>query len=268
MGAPLIGLSSSSAYPESTAATFEIASSLGYDGVEVMVGTDAISQDADAIKALVDHYEVPVLSIHAPCLLVTQRVWGTDPWGKLLRAKQAAERVGASTVVVHPPFRWQRDYARRFTDGLQAMQSETDVAFAVENMYPWRAGPQRLGAYAPSWDLREGDYPHVTLDLSHTAVSGLDPVDLAREMGDRLSHVHLADGSGSALDEHLLPGRGSQPIDAFLSQLRRTEFSGSVILEVSTRGAASPVARRAMLAEALSCARTGLGLPGGAQAPT
>lgn len=262
-----IGMSSSSAYPESTASTFEMASSLGYDGVEVMVGTDAISQDADALKALVDHYQVPVLSIHAPCLLVTQRVWGTDPWGKLLRAKQAAERVGASTVVVHPPFRWQRDYARRFVEGLEAMQSETDVAFAVENMYPWRAGPQRLGAYAPSWDLREGDYPHVTIDLSHTAVSGLDPVHLAREMGARVQHVHLADGSGSALDEHLLPGRGSQPVNPFLQQLRRADFAGSVILEVSTRGAASPVARRAMLAEALAFTRSGLASPAPDESP-
>ena len=106
-----VGLSTSSVYPETTAAAFELAGALGYDGVEVMVGTDATSQDPDALKALVDHYEVPILSIHAPCLLVTQRVWGTDPWGKLQRAQAAAERLGADTVVVHPPFRWQRDYA-------------------------------------------------------------------------------------------------------------------------------------------------------------
>jgi sugar phosphate isomerase/epimerase len=258
MSLPLIGLSSSSAYPESTAATFEIASSLGYDGVEIMVGTDAISQDPEALKALVDHYQVPVLSIHAPCLLVTQRVWGTDPWGKLMRAQRAAEQVGASTVVVHPPFRWQRAYARAFTEGLQAMQSETEVVFAVENMYPWRAGPQRLGAYAPSWDLRDADYPHVTIDLSHTAVSGLDPVGLAREMGDRLQHVHLADGSGSALDEHLLPGRGRQPVEEFLRTMRGMGFARSVILEVSTRGAATKEARRDMLREGLHLTRAHL----------
>ena len=40
-----IGLSSSSVYPESTAVAFELAADLGYDGVEVMVGTDAMSQD-------------------------------------------------------------------------------------------------------------------------------------------------------------------------------------------------------------------------------
>ncbi len=192
-----VGLSTSSVYPETTAAAFELAGALGYDGVEVMVGTDATSQDADALKALVDHYEVPILSIHAPCLLVTQRVWGTDPWGKLQRAQAAAELVGADTVVVHPPFRWQRDYAREFVDGLARMRSETDVRFAVENMFPWRAGPGSVGAYLPDWDVRNDDYPHTTLDMSHTAVSRTDAVEMALDLGDRLAHVHLADGTDS-----------------------------------------------------------------------
>ena len=44
MTAARIGLSTSSVYPETTAAAFEPAASLGYDGVEVMVGTDSTSQ--------------------------------------------------------------------------------------------------------------------------------------------------------------------------------------------------------------------------------
>ena len=256
---PTIGLSTSSVFPESTATAFEIAASLGYDGVEIMVGTDAISQSEDAIAALVDHYQVPVLSIHAPCLLVTQRVWGTDPWGKLRRAQAVAERLGARTVVVHPPFRWQRDYARGFVAGLEAMGQETEVLFAVENMYPWRAAAQRLPAYSPGWDIRDEDYPHTTLDLSHTAVSGSDALEFAQDLGDRLAHLHLADGSGSARDEHLVPGRGSQPAAEVLGHLRTTGFRGAVILEVSTRSAASKEARIQDLSESLTFAREHLG---------
>ena len=252
---PLIGLSTSSVYPETTAAAFEIASSLGYDGVEVMVGTDSISQDVDALGALIDHYQLPVLSIHAPCLLVTQRVWGTDSWAKLRRAQAAAELLGASTVVVHPPFRWQREYARTFVGGLEAMRSETDVQFAVENMFPWRAVSQRLPAYSPGWDIRDEDYPHTTLDLSHTSVSGSDALQFARDLGDRLSHLNLADGSGSVRDEHLVPGRGNQPAGAVLSHLATTGFAGSVIVEVSTRGAGSREHRESDLTEALAFAR-------------
>lgn len=261
MTVPRIGLSSSSVYPESTAAAFEIAARLGYDGVEVMVGTDAISQDSIALRELVQHFGVPVLAIHAPCLLVTQRVWGTEPWGKLQRAQEVAEILGASTVVVHPPFRWQRSYARDFVAGLQRMHDEADVVFSVENMYPWRAARRELEAYAPGWDPRDDDYPSATLDLSHTAVSRSDALLMAQDLGERLTHVHLADGTDSARDEHLVPGRGTQPVGEVLAHLAERGFEGTIIAEVSTRSARTRDQRIADLAESLDFARRAF-LPG------
>jgi sugar phosphate isomerase/epimerase len=232
-----------------------MASRLGYDGVEVMVMTDAVSQDPVALRRLSDHYAVPILAVHAPCLLVTQRVWGTDPWHKLVRAREVAEELGAATVVVHPPFRWQRDYSRDFVDGLARMAGETPIRFAVENMYPWRAGSREIKAYSPGWDIRDEDYPHTTLDLSHTAVSGTDALEMARDLGDRLAHIHLADGSGSARDEHLIPGRGTQPCGELLGELSARDFDGTVVVEVSTRRALDRAAREQDLAEALAFAR-------------
>ncbi|MCH9816878.1 MAG: sugar phosphate isomerase/epimerase [Actinomycetia bacterium] len=250
-----VALSTASVYPESTAAAFEIAGRLGYDGVEVMVMTDQISQDPQALKRLADHHSVPILAIHAPCLLITQRVWGTDPWGKLVRAKAAAELLEAETVVVHPPFRWQREYARDFVIGLNRMRDDTGIRFAVENMYPWRARSREVAAYSPGWDVRHQDYPATTLDLSHTAVSGSDALKVAEDLGDRLQHIHLADGTGSARDEHLIPGRGNQPADQLLELLARRKFTGTVVVEVSTRKASSRAEREADLAEALAFAR-------------
>ena len=250
-----VALSTSSVFPDGTAAAFEVASRLGYDGVEIMVMTDAVSQDPVALRRLSDHYAMPILAVHAPCLLVTQHVWGTDPWGKLVRARDAAEELGASTVVVHPPFRWQREYAREFVAGLARMEGETPIRFAVENMYPWRAGSREIKAYSPGWDVRHEDYPHTTLDLSHTAVSGSNALEIARDLGDRLAHVHLADGSGSARDEHLIPGRGTQPCGELLAELSTRGFDGTVVVEVSTRSAADRAAREAELAVALAFAR-------------
>ncbi|HYN56696.1 MAG TPA: TIM barrel protein [Motilibacterales bacterium] len=256
-----VALSTASVYPESTAAAFEIARRLGYDGIELMVFTDAVSQDPEAVRALSDYYGVPVLAVHSPCLLVTQRVWSTDPWEKLQRSQAAAERLGASTVVVHPPFRWQRDYAREFELGLARMRDETDIVFAVENMYPWRARNREWAAYQPDWDPRNQDYPHVTLDLSHTAVSGTSALSMADDLGDRLAHIHLADGTGLARDEHLVPGRGNQECAELLEGLARQEFAGTVVLEVSTRRAANRAEREADLAEALAFARLNLAAP-------
>jgi sugar phosphate isomerase/epimerase len=256
-----VALSTASVYPESTAAAFEIARRLGYDGIELMVFTDAVSQDPEAVRALSDYYGIPVLAVHSPCLLVTQRVWSTDPWEKLRRSQAAAERLGAGTVVVHPPFRWQRDYAREFELGLDRMRDETDIVFAVENMYPWRARNREWAAYQPDWDPRNQDYPHVTLDLSHTAVSGTSAVAMAADLGDRLAHIHLADGTGLARDEHLVPGRGNQECAEVLEGLALQGFTGTVVLEVSTRRAANRAEREADLAEALAFARLYLAAP-------
>jgi sugar phosphate isomerase/epimerase len=260
---PLIALSTASVFPDRTPDAFEAAARLGYDGVEVMVSADAISQDVDVIRRLVDYHGVPVLAVHAPCLLITQRVWGLEPWGKLIRAKDMAEKLGARVVVVHPPFRWQRDYARDFGPGLERMSEETDVVFAVENMYPLRAGGAEVAAYAPNWNPVLMDVPHVTLDLSHTAASGSDALAMAEELGSRLSHVHMADGTGvTNRDEHLVPGRGAQPCAPLLEKLAADRYPGTVVLEVNTRRAISREARLADLTESLEFTRKYLGRPG------
>lgn len=256
-----VALSSASVFPERTTDAFELAARLGYDGVEVMVTADPVSQDAQVLRRLADYHGVPVLAVHAPCLLITQRVWGREPWAKLARAADVASDVGAKVVVVHPPFRWQRDYAREFETGLARAQSETDVTFAVENLYPLRARGAEVAAYAPNWNPAELDCPHVTLDLSHTAVSGSDALEMADQLGGRLAHVHLADGTRPGLpDEHLVPGRGSQPCGQLLKRLPGAGYAGMVVVEISTRRALTAQERYSDLEESLAFARDHLGI--------
>jgi sugar phosphate isomerase/epimerase len=252
-----VGLSTASVFPESTEAAFELAARLGYDGVEVMIWTDPVSQDQVALRELAQRYGVPILAIHAPCLIVTQRVWSPDPWIRLQRAERAASFLGADTVVVHPPFRWQRDYSRRFRSGITAMAEQTATRFAVENMFPLRLRGREISAYLPSWDVAFDAPPYrdYTLDLSHTAVSRSDALAMAAAMGGNLAHVHIADGLGTGGDEHLVPGRGSQPCAELLEGLADSDFSGRVIVEVNTRRAADRDARWADLAEALAFCR-------------
>jgi sugar phosphate isomerase/epimerase len=251
-----VALSTASVFPERVPDAFEVAARLGYDGIEVMVSADPISQDVEVLRRLSDYHGVPVLAVHAPCLLITQRVWGREPWGKLVRAREVAEKLGARVVVVHPPFRWQREYAREFEEGLTRMDQETDVVFAIENLYPLRARGAEVAAYAPHWNPVELDYAHATLDLSHTAVSGSDALQMAEQLGDRLAHVHLADGTRPGLpDEHLVPGRGSQPCSELLKRLAFGGYEGMVVLEVSTRRAATRDDRQADLAGSLAFAR-------------
>jgi sugar phosphate isomerase/epimerase len=256
-----IGLSTSSVYPETTSSAFELARRLGYDGVEVMIGIDPVAADIDAVEKLRDYHGVPVLAIHSPCLLITQRVWGTDPWAKLERSAEAARRLDADVVVVHPPFRWQRDYARGFVAGVRRLFEETGILFSVENMYPWRTPGGELKAYLPGWDPSELDYDDLTLDFSHASTSNLQSLDLARAWGSRLRHVHLTDGTGSMKDEHLVPGRGDQQADQVLQYLAEQDFSGHIVLEVNLRRSASRAQRELDLAESLAFTRLHLAAP-------
>ena len=272
-----VGLSTASVYPLRTEAAFECAAELGYDGVELMVWAEAASQDIGTISQLSRRYGMPVLSVHAPCLLISQRVWGSDPILKLDRSVQAAERLGAQTVVVHPPFRWQRRYAEGFSDQVAWLEDRSDVMVAVENMFPFRAdrffgsglpsiermrrrgGPGvGISAFAPSYDPMDGDHAHFTLDLSHTATAGTDALDMARRMGPGLVHLHLCDGNGASTDEHLVPGRGTQPTAEVCQMLAGSDFAGHVILEVTTSNAANTAERESLLTESLQFARTHL----------
>lgn len=253
-----VALSTASAYPETCTTAFELAARLGYDGVEVMVWTDPVSQDGAALLRLSEHYGLPVVSVHAPTLLITQRVFGSDPWPKLERSCELADQVGASTVVVHPPFRWQRDYARQFEEGIADLEQRTGLRLAVENMFPWRARRREIQAYLPGWDPSVFGYRHVTLDLSHAATAGSDAMAMADRLGERLAHIHLADGSGSPKDEHLVPGRGSQPCADLLERLAATDWRGDVVVEINTRRCRDRAERESDLTQSLAYARLNL----------
>ncbi|MFD1151723.1 sugar phosphate isomerase/epimerase family protein [Saccharothrix hoggarensis] len=255
-----VGLSTAAVWPQPAGAAFEAAADLGYDGVEVMVWADPVSQDVNALRRLAKSSGVPVLAVHAPCLLISQRVWSPDPAERLRRSVRAASDLGARTVVLHPPFLWQRKYADGFADLVASLEDSSGVAIAVENMFPVRRPLGRgrsvqVTAFRPSIDPTDVGHRNYTLDLSHASAAHTDVMEMAKRMGDGLTHVHLADGSGLPKDEHLVPGRGNQPCAELLSHLSRTGFSGQVVLEVNTRRARTTAERAELLAESLLFAR-------------
>lgn len=258
-----VGLSTASVWPLRANAGFELAAELGYDGVEVMVWADSISQDVSALKWLSEKTGMPVLSIHSPSLLITQRIWSPDPEVRLRRTVDAALELGARTIVVHPPFRWQRRYADSFADLVNELEESSGVEIAVENMFKVRPPvgdpSRRVSAFRPSIDPTDVGYQHYTLDLSHTAAANMDAFELADRMGDGMTHLHLADGTGLPKDEHLVPGKGTQPCAEILEKLVATDFAGQVVLEINTRGARRPMDRVRVLAESLLFARLHLG---------
>jgi sugar phosphate isomerase/epimerase len=137
---------------------------------------------------------------------------------------------------VHPPYRWQSEYRRWLVEALPNVAAERGVRVAVENMFPLRVRGRsvaRLHAHHSLEDL-EG-FPDVTLDTSHLAVSGLDPVEAVTRLGDRLAHVHLSNNAGKGWDSHLPLDEGVLDLGPFLEALAGRRFRGAISLEIDLR---------------------------------
>ncbi|HXY56722.1 MAG TPA: sugar phosphate isomerase/epimerase [Nitrososphaerales archaeon] len=69
-----------------------------------------------------------------------------------------------------------------------------------------------------------------TIDTGHAHASGLDPMELAKGVGKALREIHLSDNAGQS-DDHLIPGRGTAPLSAFLESVRESDVL--VCLEIN-----------------------------------
>ena len=230
---PRIVLSTGSFFPN-TELGFRMAAELGYDGVEVMVTHDRRSQSLESVQHLVDEYRVPVTAVHVPCLVVTQHVWGWNPEAKLRRAAELAGALGAPTVVTHPPFRWQREYAAGFAAVVAELDAREGPAVTVENMYTVDAPlGRRVDPYLGNDDDAFAAYPALTLDTSHVGAARQDLLERYRFMEGRVQHLHLSDSTSSRGDEHLPPGQGTLPLTELATVMVADGFDGQVVLEVA-----------------------------------
>ncbi len=240
---------------------FRLAADAGFDGIEIMITSDRDTHDPRVIGALSERYQMPVLSIHAPVLFFSTYVFGRNPRVKLERSLAIASAVGARTVVVHPPYRWQRRTAAGLVETVRELQQRSGITIAVENMFPVTVRGRDTRAYAPDWNPGTLDIAALTLDFSHAALAGVSALELAQHWGDRLRHVHLCDGSTTepndkVLDEHLVPGRGAQPVAEVLAMLAQRGFDGAIIAEINSRACGSNDSQRLdWLRETLDFAR-------------
>lgn len=256
-----IGLSSSALYPSPVSKTFEVASRLGYDGVEVMVTHSQNSRGEERLQDMIQKYQIPILSFHAPNLLLTSFVWGRSHHNKMFQTVELAQKLNVDTIVVHPPMRTERRHAKNFLDNVAELERESGLKVAVENMFPWRVGTKEARIYAPTWDEITAKANNLTIDFSHAALSGLNILELATEFKDKIAHIHLCDGrihDGSisrTKDEHLLPGYGDQPIPQTLQFLNNNNWQGSVVAEVNLRHLKNSQAKLKALKETLDYTR-------------
>ena len=191
--------------------TFELIGEAGFDGAELMIMQDKVSQDPLRLGALAARYGVPVPAVHGPFLVATWLVFGTDPKGKLERCVRFAETAKVSTVVIHPPYRWQVQYADWLDEAIPRIREETGVTIAVENMFAINVNGRSLRFFSGTTPSELGRWPYLVLDTSHLAVAGGDLLAAWDELADRVVHLHVSnnDGRGSRHPRPAGPGRAA-----------------------------------------------------------
>jgi sugar phosphate isomerase/epimerase len=215
--------------------TFELLAEAGYDGVELMITQDRLTQDPHRMAAVARRYGLPVPAIHGPFLLATWLVYGADPKAKLERCVEFAEAARVSTIVIHPPYRWQVGYAAWLNERIVQIRQQTGITVAVENMFPVWMNGRRL-PFQSGIELEElAQYPYVTLDLSHLAVAGVDILEAYERLGERVVHVHVSNNAGRGRDTHAGLDDGVLPVPTFLKGLTASGFSGGITLELDVR---------------------------------
>ena len=208
----------------------------GFTEIEVMVTRDPRTQDPEIPARLAAERGLTIASVHGPFLVISKTVWGLDSLAKIRRGAEMCKALGASCYVVHPPYLWERAYARWVVKEAAAFEEETGVIVAVETMYPkWVAGRRMRGYRWLDPAALAHAANHVALDTSHLTVGRHDILDSLQVLLPKLAHVHLSDNAGDGRDGHLELEQGVLSIDRFLAELGRSDYSGAVSLELSVR---------------------------------
>lgn len=225
---------------------FEIAIRTGFDAVELIVDERWDTRQPGYLHRLMDATGAEIASIHAPFWSLR----GSKGYrAGVSEALQLADQVGAGTVVVHPESSgkgygtWLRQHWDQLHDSHRA-------ELAVENM-PYRIVKKRPRhrTHRPEQLVR---FPAATFDTAHFGLAKVDILDALKIVQPRLKHIHLSDSIGER--EHLCPGDGRLPLEAFLRRLAKSSFSGMVVLELSPE--ALPVQDEDAVIERLRAVRT------------
>lgn len=208
----------------------------GYDGVELMITQDPTTHDAERIAAVLDKEGVPAPVVHGPFLLLTRRVLGTDLVEKAMRSLTIASELGAETMIVHPPFRWQREFHRWLLEDADDIAAEMGTTVGVENLYPVQVAgrPVRFHRYTQPDHL--APFANLVLDTSHFGVAEVDINKAWEQLRTQTCHLHVSDNRGQGRDSHAPLGHGMLPIGSFLQTVGAdAENAPSITLELDCR---------------------------------
>ncbi len=217
--------------PGDTLGTLREVAAAGYEGVELFDGNVAeFADDLGELRAGLDAAGLALVGVYSGANLVYPEILGEELW-RIRQASRWAAELGAEHLVVG--------------GGAQRSGPPTDADFA--NL---AAALDEIAAIAEDDGVTASFHPHLTTivespdqvarvfeasriafcpDTGHLQAGGGDPVELVRELRDRIHYVHIKD-----LDESggFVPlGEGVLDVAGVIEVLKETGFDGWLTAE-------------------------------------
>ncbi len=203
----------------------------GYDGAELLIGHNPESRDAEKVAAYAQEAGLDIPVVHGPYMVLLRNVFGTKYMDKTRRSLEVAAQLGATTMVAHAPFRWERTARGWVTSEVNDEAAEYGTTFAMENLFPV-AGRAFSSVVTPA---ELAAFESVVFDTSHFGVAEIDLFEAWDAVRDRVVHLHVSDNFGNGKDSHAPIGSGVLPLKDFLAEVGASGYSGTITLELDCR---------------------------------
>ena len=203
----------------------------GFDGAELLVGHNPDSRDPERVAALAQEAGLEIPVVHGPYMILLRNVFGAKYIEKTRRSLEVAAALGATTMVAHAPFRWERAARGWVLAEVDAEAEEAGTSFAMENLYPV-AGRAFSSVVTPA---ELSAFKNVVFDTSHFGVANIDLFEAWDAVKDRVSHLHVSDNFGNGKDSHAPIGSGVLPLEDFLGEVGASGYAGTITLELDCR---------------------------------
>jgi sugar phosphate isomerase/epimerase len=230
-------------YPFPLATSLRLARDLGYDGVELAIGPEALYLGVTPLRRAIERIGVPVLSVHPPFARLPG--WPRFAGQRLPRVAGLARALGAEVAITHTVDFYTPASHRntRFTEALRLGREAgaSQVAVTIENNQTYH---QRLRGRIAYLDHISNLVPYaqargcgLTLDTCHSAAGHEDVLLTYEAMRPLLRNVHLNDMRWvhGRPHTHMVPGDGELPMRDLLQRLAASGYDGLVTVELHPR---------------------------------
>ncbi len=212
--------------------------------------------EAKRVREIAEKVGIPILQSHAPFSYNWKELENeNDIIPEVYRAVEAAGIMGCEEIVVHPqhhpePFGgkpYREDPEAIFQTNMEyyahfkPLCEQYGIKVCTENMWnrhPLRkcidhdvnSTPAEFIRYLDTLNADGKNHFGGCLDLGHTVLVGQDPVAMIREMGDRITTLHIHDNNYIS-DTHTMPGHGKIPMADIFKALKEIGYQGKFTLE-------------------------------------